>query len=369
MCILLSILLIHLGLSTVECRRCLNLVTNSLRSAYAYVECPENKPKCCGPKQSNTCSTSCLGLKCDQNSDCDGLRCCSGKCSHADSCLSVTTWVVVGIVVINIVILLVLFRVYKWWRKRKASTRESTRTTDEEASNNEPPFVVSDFENHGFMAPMAPPAYESVVRDTEPRTEGDPPVYNLNLQTIINNSSTNNPGSNNFEVNISIRGSTMFNDDFPPPYDEIGNSGDDGDHSQSPTNRPLQEGTETFERGTLTHTYSGNPPPYSLNDESTTEDLPNITRVESPSDNTTSAESTETNLNIDEDSSWHENITPPRELHTISSTIPEVHNERISHSSSNINENVLGSLGSGDETSNEQHLSYNTNEDDIVTRF
>ena len=367
--IVLSILLIYLGLLTVECRKCLKFVTNSLISRYAYVECPENKPKCCGPKQSNTCATSCLDLKCEKNLDCDGLTCCSGKCSHTDNCLSVTTWAAVGIAIVNVFILLALFRACKWWRKRKARTQESTRTTNEEPAYNEPPFVVSDFENHGFIAPMAPPAYESVVRNTGHGTDGEPPLYNLNLQTIINNSSTNNPGFNNFEVNISIRGSAVFSDDFPPPYDEITNSGDDGvdsDNGQSPTNSSIQEGTVNFERRTLTHSYSGEPPPYSLNEESTTEDSRNNTTIEeSPTNSTTSQENTETQQDLDEDSSLGDNIASPGELHRISSSIPEIRNERNSHNGSNIHDNSLSSLGPAGETSPEEPLSYiNENEDD-----
>ena len=323
--VIFSSLTIFLGILNIECRRC--VTSSRLENG----KCPVSKPKCCGSRlngRHNRCATSCVHFTCHTNFDCDGLTCCSGNCSKSKNCLPVTTWGVVGIAVVCLFAFLASFRACQWCHKRKARARESTRTTNEEPANNEPannepPFVVSNFENYGFIAPMAPPAYESVVRNTGPRTDGDPPLYNLNLQTIINNSSANNSGSNNFEVNISIRGSAMFTNDFPPSYSEISDSGDD--NGEPVSYNSSQEGVEDLETATLTHSYSDEPPPYSLNEESTAEESPDITRDELASLSTTGPDNSRTNPwpNTDEDSNLGEDTTS-EEVCTISNSIPEV---------------------------------------------
>ena len=342
----LSTFIIFIGLVIVDCRRC---TTSSPDTSYG--KCPDSKPKCCGTKRNgrqNMCATSCVHFKCETNFHCDGLTCCSGYCSENKNCLPVTTWGVVGIAIVCLFILLVLFRTCQWCRKRaKVCTRRDSRTTSEEqGDNNEPPFVVSDFENHGFITPMAPPAYESVVQNTGSRTDGYPPVYNLNLQTIINNSSRNDPGSNNLEVNISIRGSAMFND-FPPSYSEISNPRDDDDG---------QGGVANFGERTLALSYSDEPPPYSLSEESTEESPENTTREE--------ASNTTTDLSIDEDSTLSHDDTSLRELQTVNSSIPEADNQQLSNHSSNVNETTLTNSESRDEILNDEQPSYDVNEDE-----
>ena len=329
---ILSILIIFLGFLTAECRKCFNSVSNSLVSNYnyrLYGECPSRIPKCCGIRQ-DACATTCVNFECETNDDCDGLTCCSGNCSSEKNCLPVTTWAIVGIAVVSLFLLLALCRISQWCCKRKVSTRQNTRTTSEEqAYNDPPPFVVSDFENHGFVTPMAPPSYESVVQNTGSRTDDDALLYNLNLQTRINNSSTDDPGSNNLEVNISIRGSAMFINDFPPSYSEISNSGD-GDGQQP---YGCQEVVENFEER-LTLNYANQPPPpYSLDEESTSEESPSIiTREESPSNTTTDS-------SIDEDSTLIHYNASRGERQTVSSSISEADNQSMSTHSSNVNDN------------------------------
>ena len=342
----LSILIIFLGFLTVECRKCFTSISNSLRiSSDVYDKCPVSIPKCCGTRR-DRCAKSCVDFKCETNDDCDGLSCCSGNCSNNKNCLPVTTWGVVGIAVVSLFILLILFRACHWCRKRKLWTRQDTRTTSEEQTNNEPPFVVSDFDNHGFITPMAPPAYESVVQNTGSRTDGNPPVYNLNLQTLINNSSTNDPGSNNFEVNISIRGSALLNNDFPPSYSEISHSSDDDD-GQPPLYSSSQGGVENCEERRLTLSYSDEPPPYSLNEESPT-DPGNIT----------------TDPSIDEDSTLSQDNTSSGEVQIVSGSSPEADNEQTSHHSSNVHEIALTSSEFTHEISNDEQSCYNVNQDE-----
>ena len=254
----LSIFILLLGLLPVYSIRC-----SSSQSMSNY-KCPDSRPKCCGTRRNgrqSTCATSCIHFKCETNFDCDGLTCCSGNCSNKHSCLAVTTWGVVGIAIVCLFVVLALFRTCQWCRKMKCCRQQDRRVTNEEV-NNEPPFVVSDFENHGFITPMAPPTYESVIENTGTRNESNPPVYNLNLQTIINNSSTNDPRSNNFEVNISIRGSTMFVNDFPPSYSEISNSCDGVDQTLSSSGD-----NDNIQQRRLRLSYSDEPPPYSLNEQ------------------------------------------------------------------------------------------------------
>ena len=253
--IFLLFIIFHGFFTSQGSRRC--VVSHT--SANNYGQCPASTPKCCGTTRygrRNGCATSCESFACHSNLDCDGLVCCSGKCSSNKNCLPVTTWGVVGIAIVSLFVLLASFRLCQLCRTRKCCTRRDTRAPTEDQAYNEPPFVVSDFDNYGFNTPMAPPSYDSVVRDRESRPDGNLSVYNLNLQTIINNSSTIDPGPNNFEVNISIRGSTMFNNDFPPSYSEINNAGDNGDH---PPSYSSNQGVENIEEV---------PPPYSLDEES-----------------------------------------------------------------------------------------------------
>ena len=335
--VILSLLVVFLGTFKVECRKC--FTSSRMKDG----KCPVSRPKCCGSRlngRHNRCATSCVHFKCQTNFDCDGLTCCGGNCSKSKNCLPVTTWGVVGIAVVCLIGLVGLFRACQLCYKRNTRTRESTGTTNEEPANHERAFVVSEFANDGFIAPMAPPTYESVVRDTEPRTEGDPPVYNLNLQTIINNSSTNNSGANNFELNISIRGSAMFINDFPPSYSEISNSRDD---NGEPVSRDSsQENALNLDITMVTHSYGDEPPPYNLNEESTTEESPNeestteestnIPGNELVSSTTTGADNLGINPNIDEDFTVGEEISSD-EIRTVSNSFPEIDTERSLHSS------------------------------------
>ena len=344
----LSILVIlFLGLLTVECRRCFNYLSNSLRSSYPYRDCPVSEPKCCGIQQ-NTCVTTCEDFKCETNDDCDGLICCGGACTKSKSCLPLSTWGVVCIAVVFLFILLASIRACQWYRKRKVSTRQ------EEQTHNEPPFVVSDFDNHGFITPMAPPPYDSIVQNTGSRTDGNPPVYSLNLQTIINNSSRNDPSSNNFEVNISIRGATMFADDFPPSYNEIGNSNDND--GQPPLYTSSQGGAENFEERRLRLSYSDEPPSYSVNEESATDEFPNNNTRESESDTTTDS-------NIDEDSTVSHDNASSGELQTVSSSISAADTEQIFNNSSDVHE-TTSSSECRDEVSNNEQSRCNVNQDE-----
>ena len=324
----LSILIIFLGLLTVESRRCFSLLSD------LYRECPGGVPKCCGIGQ-NTCARTCEGFKCEKNDDCDGFICCGGEC--AKSCSPVSTWAVVGIAVVCLFILLTVFRACQWCRKRKVCTQQ-------DQAPHEPPFVVSDFDNHGFMTSVAPPAYDSVVQNTGSRTGCDPPVYSLNLQTMLNNSSRNDPASNNFEVNISIRGSTMLADDFPPSYNEISNSSDDNVQPTLYTSSQ-GEGVENSEERRLRLSYSDEPPPYSLSEESTTEESPNNTTRES---------------NIDENFS-HDN-TLCEELRNNLVSVSHVI-EQLSDDHSNIHETGFGSCECRYETSNDEQSCCNVNQE------
>ena len=320
--IILLTFVIFLELGTVECLQCYTSAS-SINTGSKYGECPMNKPKCCGTRRNghhNRCATSCVHFKCETNFNCDGLECCSGYCSEKKNCLPVSTWGVVGIAVVCLFMLLALFRACRWCRKQKFCTQQ------EEQTHNEPPFVVSNFDNHGFITPMAPPPYNSIVQNTGSRTDGNPPVYSLSLQTIINNSSRNDPSSNNFEVNISIRGTTMFADDFPPSYNEIGNSNDDD--GQPPSYTSSQGGVENFEERRLMLSYRDEPPPYSVNEESTTEESADITTRESESDSTTDS-------NIDEDSTFSHNNASSGELQT---TISTADTEQIFNNCSDVQE-------------------------------
>ena len=333
--IILLTFVIFVGLRTVECRQCYTSASSS-NTGNKYGVCPMNKPKCCGTRRNgrhNRCATSCVRFKCETNFDCDGLTCCSGNCSEKKNCLPVSTWGVVGIAVVCLFMLLALFRACRWCRKQKVSTRQ------EEQTHNEPPFVVSDFDNHGFITPMAPPPYDSIVQNTGSRTDGNPPVYSLNLQTIINNSSRNDPSSNNFEVNISIRGTTMFADDFPPSYNEIGNSNDND--GQAPLHTSSQGGAENFEERRLTLSYSDEPPPYSVNEESTTEESADISTRESESNSTTDS-------NIDEDCTFSHDNASSGELQTVSSSISPADTEQIFSDSSDGQETTSTSSESRD---------------------
>ena len=362
---ILSAFVIFVTFVTVDCRECYTSATSP------DSKCPASKPKCCGTRRygrHNRCAMSCVHFKCETNFDCDGLTCCSGNCSHNKNCLPVTTWGVVGIVVVSLFILLILFRSCQWCRKiSKICRRQDTRTTSEEQANNEPPFEVFEFENHGFITPMAPPAYESVVQNTGSRTDGNPPVYNLNLQTIINNSSTNDPASSsNFEINISIRGSALLNNDFPPSYSEISHSGDDD--GQPPLYSSSQGGD--FEERRLTLSYSDEPPPYSLNEES-----PNVITTDESSNTTTDPGNITTDpgnittdpISIDDDSTLGNDNSSFEELQTVSSSIPEADNDQNSHHSSNVYETAPNSCESTDEIVNNEQSCYNVNQDANTT--
>ena len=344
----LSILLIiFLGLLTVECRRCFNYLSNSLRSSDPYRDCPVSEPKCCGIQQ-NTCVTTCENFKCETNDDCDGLICCGGDCTKSKSCLPLSTWGVVGIAVVFLFILLASIRACQWCRKRKVCTQQ------EEHTHNEPPFVVSDFDNHGFITPMAPPPYDSIVQNTGSRTDGNPPVYSLNLQTIINNSSRNNPSSNNLEVSISIRGATTLADDLPPSYNEISNSNDDD--GQPPLYTSSQGGVQNLEERRLRLSYSDEPPSYSVSEESTTEEFPNNNTGESESDTTIDS-------NIDEDSTVSQDNTSSCEFQTASSSISAADTEQIFNDNSDVHE-TPSSSEFRDEISNNEQSRSNVNQDE-----
>ena len=324
--IILLTLVVFLGLGTVDCRQCYSSAS-SINTGSKYGECPINKPKCCGTRRNgrhNRCATSCVHFKCETNFDCDGLTCCSGNCSEKKNCLPVSTWGVVGIAVVCLFMLLALFRACQWCRKQKVCTRQ-----EEHTPHNEPPFVVSDFDNHGFITPMAPPPYDSIVQNTGSRTDGNLPVYSLNLQTIINNSSRDDPSSNTFEFNISIRGTTMLADDFPPSYNEISNSNDND--GQPPLYTSSEGDVENFEERRLTLSYSNEPLPYSVNEESTTEVSADIATRESESNSTTDS-------NIDEDSTYSHANASSRELQTVSSSISATDTEQIFNDSSDVQE-------------------------------
>lgn len=273
--VILSALITFHGFLTFECRKCYIFQRHSFTSDGVLIDCPNARPSCCGVRR-NTCDTSCVNYKCETNADCDGLTCCSGNCSNNKNCEAMkTTWVVVSIIVAGLLLTLGLFGTYQWYRKRKALvTRPDTSTATEHQINNRPPFLVSDFDNHGFIAPMAPPSYESVVQNTALEREGHPPVYNLNFQTVINNSTTDEINFNNFEVNISIRQESIFTD-FPPSYRDISNAVECTDSlppSRLPFHSLCSEGTveNTAESRVMPVNHGNEPPPYSLNEESQT---------------------------------------------------------------------------------------------------
>ena len=307
-------LVLMLCVASVESRKCLNYVSDSFKSSDAYVECTGNKPKCCGTRQ-NTCEISCSNFDCETDNDCDGLRCCGGECSR--DCLPLTTWGLVGVVTVGICIIIALFRTCRWCYRRKFNRPQHNRSTNEQV-HEQPPFVVSDFENDSFYTPMAPPAYENVVQNTGLRNDGYPVVYNVGLQTTINNVLGDDPHSNNFELNISIRGSNMFDDDFPPIYNEtrdISNNDGGNDMNESLSNNSIWRSDENSQQRVVDGRHD-EPPPYRLSEETTPEESPNnLTRE--------LADNTGTDQSIDEDSTLNNRNISFEELQTISSSAGE----------------------------------------------
>ena len=317
----LSLFLIFIGFSTtfIECRKCVNSAT----SHDDYRACPAKQPKCCGLRRHghrSTCEKSCVNFRCETNRECGGLACCNGHCSASKNCLPVTTWGVVGIAIVSLFVVLAMFRACHWCRKRnKVLLPDNTTSTISEAPINRVPFVVSDFENHGFLASMAPPPYDIVVQNDRSRSNDQPPQCNLNLQTIMNNSSSNSTASNNFvhEVNISIVGSTMFNNDFPPSYFEINRDiNSPGEDNVGQAHSSSEGNAESFQgRGTLG--FGDEPPPYT------------------PPNNTDSS--------MEEDSTLNHENSSEEEIQTVSSSAIETDIEQPVDHHSNVREETVHS--------------------------
>lgn len=264
--------------------------------------CPQNKPKCCRHRIHRECALSCEHYYCKSNNECEGLKCCNGKCSKQNDCFFLSSWGVFGVGSVCLIALVSVYSTCRWYRRRKTLIRPSDETleierrTNDCEERNQLPFMVLAFENNEPFFPLSPPTYDRAVENPEDR--GDLPTYHsLNVQTLLDD-------DDNHELNSSVRGFRVTMNDFPPPpYSQINHQ-----DTQNGDELPLYENDNDETQIVLSDELE--PPPYSLHEVLTNENVDAVHDTV-PERNVSSEQSAENVIEVN--SSGNINTEEPQE--------------------------------------------------------